>query len=84
MAHIYTNLLTHIIFSTKDRKPTLELDLKGRREIPVGMNEGIRKGFLSPLPGLGLFLPYCFYPRLTPWATICRRYAANATPSIVK
>jgi len=30
MAHTYTNLLTHIIFSTKDRKPTLEPDLKGR------------------------------------------------------
>jgi len=28
MAHTYTNLLTHIIFSTKDRKPTLERDLK--------------------------------------------------------
>ena len=30
MAHTYTNLLTHIIFSTKDRKPTLEPDLKRR------------------------------------------------------
>ena|SRR6267378_913714 len=30
MAHTYTNLLTHIIFSTKDRKPTLEPDLKQR------------------------------------------------------
>ena len=83
MAHTYTNLLTHIIFSTKDRKPTLEPDLKGRRKISVGMNEGIRKGFLSPLPGLGPFSTN-FHPRLTPWATICRRCAANATPSIVK
>ena len=30
MAHTYTNLLTHIIFSTKGRKPTLEPDLKLR------------------------------------------------------
>jgi DNA polymerase III delta prime subunit len=55
-----------------------------RRKISVGMNEGIRPGFLSPLPGLGLFLTDCFYPRLTPWASVCRRYAANATHSIVK
>ncbi len=48
------------------------------------MNEGFRKIFLSPLPGLGIFLTYCFYPRLTPWATICRRYAAKATLSIIK
>lgn len=30
MAHTFTNLLTHIIFSTKNRMPTLELDLKPR------------------------------------------------------
>jgi len=30
MAHTFTNLLTHIIFSTKDRMPTLEPDLKRR------------------------------------------------------
>ena len=30
MAHTFTNLLTHIIFSTKDREPTLEADLKQR------------------------------------------------------
>ena len=30
MAHTFTNLLTHIIFSTKHRQPTLELDLKRR------------------------------------------------------
>ena len=30
MAHTFTNLLTHIIFSTKDRMPTLESDLKNR------------------------------------------------------
>ena len=30
MAHTFTNLLTHIIFSTKDRMPTLEPDLKQR------------------------------------------------------
>ena len=30
MAHTFTNLLTHIIFSTKDRMPTLEPDLKKR------------------------------------------------------
>jgi len=30
MAHTFTNLLTHIVFSTKDRMPTLEPDLKQR------------------------------------------------------
>lgn len=30
MAHTFTNLLTHIIFSTKDRMPILEPDLKQR------------------------------------------------------
>jgi putative transposase len=30
MAHTFTNLLTHIIFSTKDRMPTLEPELKNR------------------------------------------------------
>jgi REP-associated tyrosine transposase len=30
MAHTYSNLLTHFVFSTKDRVPTLELDLKQR------------------------------------------------------
>ena len=30
MAHTFTNLLTHIIFSTKDRMPLLEPDLKVR------------------------------------------------------
>lgn len=30
MAHTFTNLLTHIIFSTKDLMPTLDPDLKER------------------------------------------------------
>jgi putative transposase len=30
MAHTFTNLLTHIVFSTKDRAPSLEPDLKER------------------------------------------------------
>jgi len=30
MAHTYTNLLTHIVFSTRDRKATLEPELKAR------------------------------------------------------
>lgn len=30
MAHTFTNLLTHIIFSTKERMPTLEPNLKER------------------------------------------------------
>ena len=28
MSHTYTNLLTHVIFSTKDRRPYLDADLK--------------------------------------------------------
>jgi REP element-mobilizing transposase RayT len=30
MAHTFTHLLTHIIFSTKDRRPLLDADLKSR------------------------------------------------------
>jgi len=30
MAHTFTNLLTHIIFSTQDRMPTLDSNLKDR------------------------------------------------------
>jgi putative transposase len=30
MAHTFTHLLTHIIFSTKDRRPWLDADLKAR------------------------------------------------------
>src|SRR5712671_5961760 len=30
MAHTYTNLLTHMIFRTKDREPTLGPELKRR------------------------------------------------------
>ena len=30
MAHTFTHLLTHIIFSTKDRRPLLDADLKAR------------------------------------------------------
>lgn len=30
MAHTFTHLLTHIIFSTKDRQPLLDADLKAR------------------------------------------------------
>jgi hypothetical protein len=97
MAHTYTNLLTPIIFSTKDRQPTLEPELKLRlfpyhsvleeardqlrREISVGMNATHQNCFLSPLPGLGWFADVV--PRLAPWATIWRRSAANATHRLV-
>ena len=30
MSHTYSNLLSHIIFSTKDRQPLIDLDLKPR------------------------------------------------------
>jgi putative transposase len=30
MAHTFTHLLTHIVFSTKDRRPLLDADLKSR------------------------------------------------------
>ena len=32
MAHTYTSLLTHIIFSTKDRFPWLEADMRDETE----------------------------------------------------
>jgi hypothetical protein len=47
------------------------------REIPVGMKAANQNRFLSPLTGLGPFSTY-FYPRLTPWAAICRHSAASA------
>ena len=30
MAHTFTNLLTHVIFSTKDRLPHIDADLKAQ------------------------------------------------------
>ena len=30
MAHTFTHLLTHIVFSTKDRTPSLDAELKSR------------------------------------------------------
>ena len=30
MAHTFTHLLTHLVFSTKDRRPLLDTDLKAR------------------------------------------------------
>ena len=87
MAHTFTNLLTHIIFSTKDRMPTLEPDLKQRlfpylgsifreRKISLGMSVHFWKSFLSPLPGLGLICSRD--PRLAPWATIYCHFVAAA------
>jgi hypothetical protein len=46
-----------------------------RREISLGMNAPLSKYFLSPRPGLGSFDAY---PRLAPWATICRHSVAIA------
>jgi putative transposase len=36
MPHTYTNLLTHIIFSTKDRTPFIETDLRGELHAYMG------------------------------------------------
>lgn len=41
----------------------------------VGMNKDFQPLFLSPLPGLDLL--YGIDPRLTPWATVWRRSAAE-------
>jgi REP element-mobilizing transposase RayT len=30
MSHTYTNLLSHVVFSTKDREPLIDLELKSR------------------------------------------------------
>jgi len=45
MAHTHTSLLTHIIFSTKDRFPSLENDMRDEVEkyiCGVGHNLGVR------------------------------------------
>jgi len=47
MAHTYTSLLSHIIFSTKDRAPMLDVDLKARLFPYMG-------GILRELGGVGL------------------------------
>jgi REP element-mobilizing transposase RayT len=47
MAHTYTNLLTHFIFSTKDRAPLLESELK-ERLFPY------RGGIIRELDGVAL------------------------------
>ncbi|HYV30774.1 MAG TPA: IS200/IS605 family transposase [Candidatus Binatia bacterium] len=49
MAHTYTNLLTHFIFSTKDRVPTLEPDLKERLFPYLG-------GIIRQLQGVALLI----------------------------
>ncbi len=36
MAHTYTDLLVHIIFSTKDRQPSLELELRRKAHAYIG------------------------------------------------
>ena len=30
MSHTYTNLLSHVVFSTKDRQPLIDLEMKPR------------------------------------------------------
>jgi len=48
MAHTYTNLLTHALFSTKDRQPLIRTDLTGLRNqagpllFPTAI-EGVKK-----------------------------------------
>jgi REP-associated tyrosine transposase len=45
MAHTYTSLLTHVIFSTKDRFPSLENDMRDEVEKYIcgaGRNFGVR------------------------------------------
>jgi hypothetical protein len=52
------------------------------------MNTRNQNRFLSPLSGLGWFLTSfyltSFYPRLAPWANICRRSAASDTHRLIK
>ena len=49
MGHTYTNLLTHIIFSTKDRAPLLDADLKPRLFAYMG-------GIIRELDGIALII----------------------------
>ncbi len=39
MAHTYTNLLNHFVFSTKNRVPMLEADLKEHNHRKVSFQE---------------------------------------------
>ena len=43
----------------------------------MGLSLQMSELFLSPLPGLALFFEPT--PRLAPWATVWRRYAADTT-----
>jgi putative transposase len=47
MAHTFTNLLTHVIFSTKDRLPVIVPDLKSRLHAYLG-------GIVRSLNGIAL------------------------------
>ena len=49
MAHTYTDLLFHVIFSTKDRAPMLDAELKSRLFPYVG-------GIIRELGGMGLLI----------------------------
>ena len=46
MAHTYTNLLTHLIFSTKDRVPSLDADLKARLFPYLGGISDVRVNYM--------------------------------------
>jgi len=47
MAHTFTNLLTHIIFSTKDRMPLLDTEIRPRLFAYMG-------GIIRELGGVAL------------------------------
>jgi hypothetical protein len=80
MGHTYTNLLTHIIFSTKDRLPYL---LEERRHDVFAYMGGIVRdlkgsfGSESFAPKGARFGPKTVNPRPLAVATVLRRSAAQ-------
>ena len=68
MGHTYANLLYHVVFSTKDRRPAIDADLRGRlreymagvarqefgRAISIGGTENHIHGLISVRPAISV------------------------------
>jgi hypothetical protein len=66
MAHTFTNLLTHVVFSTKNREALITPNLKSDlRAYMGGIVRNLDSKVIEP------------DPRLTPWATLCRSSGAR-------
>jgi hypothetical protein len=72
MAHTFANLLTHVIFSTKDRQPLLTPDLRTDLLGYMGGIVGnIHGKLVDRTPGPTMFTVSCLFPPRSPWRKRC-------------